>query len=85
LAQEFCVSYQQLKGRVHGRQSYLSRPGPNKVLDKSQEKALITWVDILDSSNASPTLQEIEACANEILSRDGSDRRVSKNWAGPLR
>ena len=81
LAREFRVSYQQLKGRVHGRQSRSARPGPNKALDKAQEQALISWVKILSDANAPATAQEIEGCANDILSRGGSNRRVNKNWA----
>jgi Tc5 transposase DNA-binding domain len=81
LAREFRVPYQRLKGRVHGRVSRSARPGPNKALDKSQEQALIDWVTLLDNANASLTAQEVEATANEILSRSGSDQHVSKNWA----
>jgi hypothetical protein len=81
LAREFRVPYQRLLGRVRGRVSRLARSGPNKVLDKSQEQALVNWLALLDNANASLTAQEIEATANEILSRGGSDRRVSKNWA----
>jgi hypothetical protein len=35
---------------------------------------------ILDRANLSPLPYEIEGAANDILSRSGSDRRVSKNW-----
>ena len=43
--------------------------------------ALIAWVGILDDSMAPPTPQDIESCANEILARSGSYRRVGKNRA----
>ena len=81
LAREFGVSYQQLRGRVRGRKSRSERSGPNKALDNAQEQALIAWIGILDDANISPTPKDIESCANEILARNGSDRRVGKNWA----
>jgi DDE superfamily endonuclease. len=81
LAQEFGVSYQRLLRRVHGRNSRSTRPGTNKALDNAQEQALIAWIGILDDAMAPPTPQDIESCANEILARGGSTRRVGKNWA----
>ena len=81
LAREFGVSYQQLKGRVHGRKSRSTRTGPNKALDEAQEQALISWIGILDDATVPPTPQDIESCANEMLARSGSSRRVGKNWA----
>ena len=81
LAREFGVSYLQLKGRVHGRKSRSARIGPNKVLDEAQEQALISWIGILDDATVPPTPQDIENCANEMLARSGSSRRVGKNWA----
>ena len=80
LAREFGVSYSQLFGRVHGRTSRSARPGPNKALDKSQEQALMDWVALLDDANASLTAQEVEATANEILSRSGTDDALAKTW-----
>src|SRR3982074_1711719 len=35
---------------------------------------------VLDRANLSPLPGEIEGAANDILSRSGSDRRVSKSW-----
>lgn len=84
LAREFGVSYQQLRGRVRGRKYRSVRSGPNKALDNAQEQALIAWIGILDDANILPTLQDIESCANEILARNGSDRRVGRNWAYDL-
>ena len=84
LAREFGVSYQQLRGRVRGRKSRSERSGPNKALDNAQEQALIAWIGILDDANISPTPKDSESCANEILARNGSDRRVGKNWAYDL-
>jgi hypothetical protein len=80
LAREFNISYQQLKGRVQGRQSRTARTPSNRALDEGQEKALIAWMRILDRANLSPLPYEIEGAANDILSRSGSDRRVGKNW-----
>jgi hypothetical protein len=80
LAREFDIPYTQLKGRVHGRQSRSARTGPNRALNEGQEQALIAWMRVLDRANLSPLPCEIEGAANDILSRSGSDRRVSKNW-----
>jgi hypothetical protein len=80
LAREFDIPYKQLKGRVQGRQSRSARTGPNRALDEGQEQALIAWMRVLDRANLSPLPYEIEGAANDILTRSGSDRRVSKSW-----
>ena len=81
LAREFDISYQLLKGRVQGRQSRSAKTPSNKALNKGQEEALIAWMRVLDRANLSPLPYEIEGAANDILTRSGSDRRVSKSWA----
>ena len=75
LAREFGISYQQLRGRVQGRQSHSAKTPSNKALHKGQEEALIAWMRVLDSANLSPLPYEIEGAANDILSRSGSDRQ----------
>ena len=81
LSREFDISYQLLKGRVQGRQSRSAKTPSNKALNKGQEEALIAWMRVLDRANLSPLPYEIEGAANDILTRSGSDRRVSKSWA----
>jgi hypothetical protein len=80
VAREFGVDYQRLLRRVHGRPSRSGRQGVNNCLDKSQEQALISWIELLHRANAPPSAEEIGGTANEILERGGSDRRVGKNW-----
>ena len=80
LAREFRVPYQRLRARVKGRASRSTRPATNKCLDDSQEQALISWIGLLDDANSPPTPRDIEGCANDILARSGSDRRVGSTW-----
>ena len=80
LAREFRVPYQRLRARVKGGKSRSTRPATNKCPEDSQEQALISWIGLLDDANSPPTPQDIEGCANEILARNGSDRRVSSTW-----
>lgn len=73
LVQEFGVPYSRLRRCVHGHSSRSTRPATNKCLDDSQEQALINWIVPVDDANSPPTPQDIEGCANEILTRSDAD------------
>lgn len=80
LAREF-EPYYTLRGRIHGRTSRSSRTGPNKALEPDQEKALMLWIDTLNTANAPPASNMIYKCAIDILRRHDPDRQLGKNWA----
>ena len=82
LAREFDVSYGQLYGRINGRASRNTRPGPNRALDSEQEAALINWITLLDNAHASPTALMVQQCANQIIHRRDLQRPLlNKMWA----
>lgn len=84
LSRQFNVPYQQLRARLGGRSSLLSRSTTiKKTLDDYQEKALIR-IQQLDSLYCPPTPLMIEHSANQILRRNFADNEpihtVGKNW-----
>lgn len=51
------------------------------MLDKVQEKALITWIELLNLAYTPPMAKDIEATANRILKHGGSNQHVSKMYS----
>lgn len=80
LAREFSVSYSTLYARIHGRKTHSDRTDLTKTLNPIQEKALVSWVKLLDSSLIQPTPEEIESSANWLLQQAGASFTVGHNW-----
>ena len=82
LAEEFQVSYHQLRGRIHGRTSPKKRISTAKALNEDQEEALLLWINILDNDGAPPNAKRIQECANAILLHGDPTRLkpLNKNW-----
>jgi hypothetical protein len=67
LSREFNVPYYRLRARLQGRATRTSCPALTKAPDDLQEKALIRWIQQLDSLYSPPTPSMIEVAANQIL------------------
>ncbi|KAJ5788908.1 uncharacterized protein N7518_005919 [Penicillium psychrosexuale] len=80
LAREFSVLYTTLYARVHGGKTHSDRTDLSKTLSPIQEKALISWVTLLDANYIQPIPEEIEETANRLLQRAGIDISVGHNW-----
>ena len=50
LAREFSVPYPSLYGRLHGRKTHSDRTDLCKTLSPIQEKALVSWIKLLDAN-----------------------------------
>jgi len=74
-AAHFGVSKHKLYGRKIGRPGLSARPVTNATLNKLQERALITWIELLNSVNTAPLAKEVEWAANRLLIHAGSDVR----------
>ncbi|KAJ5790239.1 uncharacterized protein N7518_007250 [Penicillium psychrosexuale] len=83
LAREFSVLYTTLYARVHGGKTHSDRTDLSKTLSPIQEKALISWVTLLDANYIQPTPEEIEETVNRLLQRAGVDISVGHNWTTP--
>ena len=79
LAREFDVPMTRLRARLHGRSSRSQRTITTKRLDPSQEAALISWINILNSLHVPPTARMVDASANAMIERDGG-APVNKTW-----
>jgi hypothetical protein len=75
-ADHYRVSYSKLRGRKNGRTPLSDRPTPNHALNSNQEKALISWIELLNSCYIPPTAKDIEKAANRLLKIAGSERVV---------
>jgi hypothetical protein len=76
-ADHYRVSYSKLRGRKNGRTSLSDRPTTNNALNSNQEKALINWIEMLNSYYTPPAAKDITIAANRLLKIAGSERVVS--------
>jgi hypothetical protein len=75
-ADHYRVSYSKLRGRKNGQTSLSDRPTTNNALNLNQEKALISWIELLNSCYTPPNARDIEIAANRLLKMAGSERVV---------
>lgn len=80
-AAHFGVSKHKLHTHNKGTTNTFGCTATNKVLDKVQEKALITWIELLNLAYTPPMAKDIEATANRILKHGGSNQHVSKMYS----
>ena len=80
LAREFSVPYKTLYARIHGRQTHSDRTDLSKKLTPIQEKALVSWIKLLDANYIQPSPEEIEETANRLLLHAGHNVSVGHNW-----
>lgn len=79
-AAHFGVSKHKLYGRKTGKLGLSARPATNSTLTNLQQRALITWIELLNSVNIAPIAKDIEWAANHLLIQAGSDVRVGKMY-----
>lgn len=79
-ASHFGVSKWKLRSRNDGHQNPNGRKSTNNVLNESQEKSLLHWIELLNSVYTPPTALDIEGAANRILKYCGSNHTVSKMY-----
>jgi hypothetical protein len=80
-ADHYRVSYSKLRGRKNGRTSLSDRPTTNNALNSNQEKALINWIEMLNSYYTPPAAKDITIAANRLLKIAGSERVVSAMYS----
>jgi hypothetical protein len=85
VAREFGVPYQRLRARWKGRPSLSQRPPTHRKLDSSQEHALCSYIDYLDSLGLAPKRDQIAGAANSILQEHHDDPltpppKIGEHW-----
>lgn len=73
LARQNAVPMHRLRARLQGRSSRSQRNITTKRLTESQERAIIRWIELLDSLYVPPTAGVIEANANALLRQNNPD------------
>ncbi len=76
----FNVPYQKLLHRYQGRPPASSLGGHNKILDDTQEQALLQYIDRCSELGRPCKHKHIKMAANSILRASGYQDTVSRAW-----